>query len=91
MTVATIHQRKKPLRDLAVKIGSRKNWWLYPSESPVEGFFGLGPIFIVGDQPSTSAWEYEHPHRRAFYDLLATEGVGNSHLTDIYKRRGPSG
>jgi hypothetical protein len=83
--------KKVALRDLAVQIGSRRNWWLYPAEPKVEGFLGAGHMFIVGDQPSTAEWEYEHPHRRAFYDLLATEGAGDSHLTDIYKRRGPSG
>jgi hypothetical protein len=91
MTDAPIDGRKKKLHDLAVKISLRRNWWHYPSEPQVEGFLGVGPIFIVGDQPSTAAWEYEHPHRRAFYDLLAAEGAGESHLTDIYKRRGPSG
>jgi hypothetical protein len=91
MTEAPTNERKESLRDLAVKIGLRRNWWLYPSEQHVEGFLGVGPLFIVGDQPSTSAWEYEHPHRRAFYDMLAAEGAGTSHLTDIYKRRGPSG
>lgn len=91
MTKALADERKKTVRDLAVKIGLRRNWWLYPSEPQVEGFLGIGPIFIVGDQPSTAAWDFEHPHRRAFYDLVAAEGAGDSHLTDIYKRRGPSG
>lgn len=91
MNGAPTDEKKKCLRDLAMKIGSRRNWWLYPSEPEVEGFLGAGPILIVGDQPSTATWDYEHPHRRAFYDLLAEEGAGSAHLTDVYKRRGPSG
>ena len=91
MNGAPTDEKEKSLRDLAMKIGLRRNCWLYPSEPEVEGFLGAGPIFVVGDQPSTAAWDYEHPHRRAFYDLLAAEGAGSSHLTDIYKRRGPSG
>jgi len=57
----------------------------------VEGFLGTGTIFIVGDQPSTAPGGPAHPHRRAFYDLLAEEGAGDSHLTDLYKSRGPAG
>lgn len=52
---------------------------------------GTDPVLIVGDQPSTSAWEYSNPNRRTFYDLLAKVGAGNAHLTDLYKRRGLSG
>jgi len=64
------------------------DWWFFPQEQLVQGFHGNGKIFIVGDQPSTDPWEQEHPHRRAFYDLLAEEKAGDSHLTDLYKRRG---
>jgi uracil-DNA glycosylase len=91
MTGARTGQKRRALCELAVRIRARGNCWLYPAEPGVDGFLGAGPIFIVGDQPSTAAWDCEHPHRRAFYDLLAAEGAGRSHLTDIYKRRGPSG
>jgi hypothetical protein len=66
-------------------------WWFFPKESSVQGFLGTGKIFIVGDQPSTDRWEVDHPHRRAFYDLLVAENAGDCHLTDFYKRRGLSG
>jgi hypothetical protein len=67
------------------------DWWFFPAEPSVEGFLGTGKIFIVGDQPSTDSWGIAHPHRRAFYDLLAAETAGNCHLTDLYKRRGLAG
>ncbi len=65
------NEKRQALLSLGEKIRSRENWWLYPAEPDVEGFLGTDPIFIVGDQPSTAAWEYEHPHRRAFYDCLS--------------------
>jgi hypothetical protein len=72
------------------------DWWFFPEERfpeerSVHGFLGTGKIFIVGDQPSLDAWQVTHPHRRAFYDLLAAERAGNYHLTDLYKRRGRAG
>ena len=91
MTTPSTSEKKQALLELAERIRSRWNCWLYPTEPKVQGFLGVGAIFIVGDQPSTDRWEVTHPHRRAFYDLLATEGAGDFHLTDIYKRRGLSG
>jgi len=79
------------LLELAEQISSHKDWWVFPAEPPVQGFLGTGKIFIVGDQPSTGFWGKDHPHRRAFYDLLAAEGAGDCHLTDLYKRRGIAG
>ena len=70
---------------------SHKDWWFFPTEPLVQGFLGTGKLFIVGDQPSNDHWEFEHPHRRAYYDVLAATGAGDSHLTDFYKRRGPAG
>ncbi|HEY5044186.1 MAG TPA: hypothetical protein VIK53_19620 [Verrucomicrobiae bacterium] len=72
-------------------VGLHPDWWFFPEESSVQGFLGTGRIFIVGDQPSTDRWEIDHPHRRAFYDLLVAEGAGDCHLTDFYKRRGLAG
>ena len=91
MTLATTDEKKKALVKLARCIGSHKDWWLFPTEPLVQGFLGTGTIFIVGDQPSTDPWEFDHEHRRAFCDLLAAEGAGNCHLTDLYKRRGHAG
>jgi hypothetical protein len=56
----------------------------------VQGFLGVGPIFILGDQPSKSEWGPNHPNRRAFYGLVEKIGGANFHLTDLYKRRGES-
>jgi hypothetical protein len=79
------------LAQLAAVIDSHSDSWRFPPEGAVQGFMGTGPLFIVGDQPSTSPWEISHPNRRAFYDLLPRVGAANAHLTDVYKRRGKSG
>lgn len=76
---------------MALVIDSHPNWWRFPTEKIVEGFLGADPIFIVGDQPSTSQWNVNNRNRRGFYDTLAKIGVANAHLTDLYKRRGSSG
>jgi hypothetical protein len=91
MTLTATDEKKKALVKLAECIGSHKDWWLFPTEPLVQGFLGTGTIFIVGDQPSTDPWEITHPHRRAFYELLAAEDAGDCHLTDLYKRRGRAG
>jgi hypothetical protein len=91
MTTASTDEKKEALLELQASILSHADWWLFPTEPSVQGFLGTGKIFIVGDQPSTDHWETAHPHRRAFYDLLATEGAGDCHLTDLYKRRGVAG
>jgi hypothetical protein len=79
------------LAHLAAVIDAHPDWWRFPADGPVRGFLGTGPLFIVGDQPSTSPWESSHPHRREFYGLLTRVGAGNAHLTDLYKKRGPAG
>jgi hypothetical protein len=79
------------LTELAAVIDSHPDWWRFPADGAVRGFFGTDPLFIVGDQPSTSSWGPSHPHRRAFYDLLTRLDAGNAHLTDLYKKRGPAG
>ena len=84
-------EKTQKLRQLAEEVHAQRGWWLFPSEPLVKGFMGLGSFFIVGDQPSTDPWPVEHPHRRAYYDLLADEGVGEAHLTDLYKKRGQAG
>lgn len=84
-------EKTQKLRQLAEEADAQKDWWLFPSEPLVKGFMGSGSFFIVGDQPSTDPWLVDHPHRRAYYDLLVDEGVGEAHLTDLYKRRGPAG
>ena len=84
------HQAER-LAELTATIDSHVDWWRFPQEPPVQGFLGSDPVFLVGDQPSTSSWEYSNPNRRAFYDLLKRLGAANAHLTDLYKRRGRSG
>src|SRR5438105_4605538 len=82
--------KEMKLAQLAARIEQHADWWLFPPEELVRGFFGTDPLFIVGDQPSTSAWPQANPNRRAFYDLLARVGAENAHLADLYKRRGRS-
>ena len=88
MATVFIENKKESLRKLADDISSRESWWLFPSEGPIQGFMGRGPVFIVGDQPSQSEWPPQHPCRRAFYDTLQQVGLTKAHLTDLYKKRG---
>jgi hypothetical protein len=69
---------------------TEEDGWLFPFEpqTGVKGFMGTGPVFLVGDQPSTSPWPASNPHRRLFYDAIAGLGLTNAHVTDVYKRRG---
>jgi hypothetical protein len=88
MTSESASENRDTLRKFMLR---HTTWWFFPEEQFVHGFLGTGKIFIVGDQPSNDPWEKSHPHRRAFYDLLAAENAGDCHLTDLYKRRGPAG
>lgn len=81
---------ERALHDLAGRIEQRPGWWLFPSEAVVRGFAGTGPVFLVGDQPSTSNWPESDPNRRVLYDTLEAVGLANAHITDLYKRRGPA-
>jgi hypothetical protein len=90
MTEDHTNQAKR-LAELAMIIDSHADWWRFPEEPPIRGFLGTDPLFIVGDQPSTSSWDSAHPNRRAFYGLLQRLRASNAHLTDLYKRRGRSG
>jgi hypothetical protein len=90
MPVPPRNIKESALQELAVKILSHKDWWLFPSQGLVNGFMGTDPIFIVGDQPSTHPWPPEHPNRKAFYSTLRKAGLANAHLTDLYKKRGVS-
>src|SRR4051794_24258962 len=83
--------KRAQLLTLAEIIDSHPDWWRFPTEDVVQGFLGTDPLFIVGDQPSTSQWDIFNLNRRAFYDLLPKIGAANAHLTDLYKRRGRSG
>lgn len=79
------------LAAMADEIDRSAGWWRFPSEPMVSGFLGPGPVIFVGDQPSTNPWSSSDPGRRLFYDSLQSLGLGGSHLTDLVKRRGPSG
>jgi hypothetical protein len=83
--------KRSQLLEMALVIDSHADWWRFPTEKVVEGFLGTDPIFIVGDQPSTSKWDINNRNRRGFYDTLIKIGVANAHITDLYKRRGMSG
>ena len=78
----------RALRALADEIQSHKDGWIFPPEDSIQGFMGMDPVFIVGDQPSKSEWTPQHPNRKVFYGLLQKIGVPNAHLTDLYKKRG---
>lgn len=84
-------QVSEGLHQIALVIDSHDDWWRFPEEPPVRGFFGTDPLFFVGDRPSKSPWPASHPNRRAFYGLLKKLGTPNAHLTDLYKQRGPAG
>jgi len=83
--------KRTQLLEMALVIDSHPNWWRFPTEKVVEGFLGTDPLFIVGDQPSTSQWNVNNRNRRGFYDTLAKIGAANAHLTDLYKLGGSSG
>lgn len=86
----TTNAKKAALLELAGTIHSRSDWWLFPTQDSIQGCMGTGPIFIVGDQPSTDEWPPEHPNRKVFYETLRKVGLQNAHLTDLYKKRGLS-
>lgn len=90
--VTDAQRKESQLAVLADHIRSQKEWWFFPSEhrSGVRGFMGTGPVFLVGDQPSTSGWPESHPHRRLLYDTVAALGLADVHITDVYKKRGRS-
>ena len=52
------------------------------------GFFGVRPLMLIGDQPSTDPWPETHPGRVLLYGTLIKLGVPDAHLTDVIKRRG---
>lgn len=91
MNLANHDSKKEQLRQLARKIDTNADWWRFPTQDPIQGFLGTAPIFIVGDQPSTSEWGISHPNRMVFYRHLQKVGAANAHLTDLYKKRGRSG
>jgi hypothetical protein len=79
---------ERELATLAAEITAHPGWWIFPSEKVVRGFMGTAPVFLVGDQPSTSDWPETNPNRRLFYDTLTKVGLADAHLTDVYKQRG---
>jgi hypothetical protein len=82
--------KRDQLLKMALVIDSHRDWWRFPTEKIVEGFLGTAPIFLVGDQPSTSNWSFNNKNRRGFYEILTKIGMANAHLTDLYKKRGQS-
>lgn len=70
------------------ELDPRERWWTFPSQGPVMGFFGVRPLMLIGDQPSTDPWPETHPGRVLLYGTLIKLGVPDAHLTDVIKRRG---
>jgi hypothetical protein len=66
----------------------KEPWWTFPPEAPVMGFFGVRPLIVIGDQPSTSPWPKGHASRTLLYDTIIKLGVADAHLTDVIKKRG---
>lgn len=64
-----------------------KDAWLFPQRRAVTGFFGTGPIVIVGWRPSPSPFPDDGANR-LFYDILTEHGLENAHLTNVVKSRG---
>jgi uracil-DNA glycosylase len=69
----------------------KERWWTFPPQAPVMGFFGVRPLIVIGDQPSTSPWPKGHRSRTLLYETLIKLGVPDAHLTDVIKKRGPGG
>jgi hypothetical protein len=78
------------LADLANVIRKEINDpWLFPLEPcGAAGFWGMGPLMFIGDQPSTNEWRECDAGRRLFYGKLLKYSSAEAHLTDFYKRRG---
>lgn len=70
------------------ELRSEEQWWTFPSQGPIKGFFGVRPLMVIGDQPSTDSWPEWHPSRVLLYGTLIKLGVPDAHLTDVIKRRG---
>lgn len=70
------------------ELSPAEQWWTFPSQGPIKGFFGVGPLMVIGDQPSTSPWPESHPSRLLLYKALIKLGLPDAHLTDVIKRRG---
>jgi hypothetical protein len=55
--------------------------WKFHDKRGVRGYWGTGPIMVVGAEPS-DAVEFEGWPAQTFYDLLVKHGLANVHLTD---------
>jgi uracil-DNA glycosylase len=90
--MSTGDEQRRRLTDLEREIRSTvANCWLFPAEDRVLGFRGNSPLMFVGDQPSMNEWGERDRGRRLFYGKLLKYGLGDAHLTDVYKARGKSG
>ena len=88
-----LEQQKHPLftqlTSLWLDVRKLPDAWTFPAEeNGVSGFAGLGPIFVIAEQPSTSEWPPEDKGRRLLYDALRACDAEQVHLTDIVKTRG---
>lgn len=60
--------------------------FFFPEYRGLNGFFGTGNVWFVGEKPSTSS--FPDPAVNLLYDTLFDNGFENAHLTDITKERG---
>jgi len=68
-----------------------KQWhevWFFPEKDGVRGWRGTGPIMFIGLNPSTG--RFPSKADQVFYKCLDRNGLGNSHITDVFKVRATS-
>ncbi len=61
------------------------DYFLFPEDNGVKGFYGSNKIMIVGLQPSTG--KFGNKGDRLLYNLLKDLNLCDCHLTDIIKSR----
>lgn len=61
------------------ELDPQEQWWTFPSQGPVMGFFGVRPLMRIGDQPSTNPWPETHPSRVLLYGTLIKLEVPDAH------------
>jgi uracil-DNA glycosylase len=67
--------------------------FFFPSHKGVNGFWGTGSVWFVGQKPSKGGPSFPDRAVTLLYETLAAYDFENAHITDISKERGlvPSG
>lgn len=60
--------------------------FFFPKHRGVNGYWGTGSVWFVGQKPSTSS--FPDSAVNLLYDTLAEYGFHNAHITDLTKERG---